>query len=86
MKHTFAIQVQINWDKMSGSQQLRYHRMQKRDSNIIKKYLGIIKKEHDNLITLSNRDKYQIDTSLLNRLTLTTKSRRKVPYDLFRSS
>jgi hypothetical protein len=56
--------------------------MQKRDSNIIKKYLGIIKKEHDILVTLSNRDKYQIDTGLLDRLTLTTKSRRKVPYDL----
>lgn len=82
MKHTFAIQVPINWDKMSQSQQLRYHRMQKRDSNIIKKYLGIIKKEHDNLITLSNRDKYQIDTGLLDRLTLITKSRRKVLYDL----
>jgi len=82
MKHTFAIQVPIKWDKMSRSHQLRYHRMQKRDSNIIKKYLGIIKKEHDNLVTISKRDKYQIDTGLLDRLTLTTKSRRKVMYDL----
>ncbi|OLS27708.1 MAG: hypothetical protein HeimC2_10680 [Candidatus Heimdallarchaeota archaeon LC_2] len=56
--------------------------MQKRDSNITKKYLGIIKKEHDNLVTLSNRNKYQIDTGLLDRQTLTTKSRIKVMYDL----
>ncbi|MCE7736860.1 MAG: hypothetical protein GPJ54_18395, partial [Candidatus Heimdallarchaeota archaeon] len=56
--------------------------MQKRDSNIVKKYLGIIKKEHGNLVTLSKRDKYQIDTGLLDRLTLTTKNRRKVIYDL----
>ncbi|MCE7735370.1 MAG: transposase, partial [Candidatus Heimdallarchaeota archaeon] len=56
--------------------------MQKRDSNIIKKYLGIIKREHDILVTISKRDKYKIDTGLLDRLTLTTKSRRKVAYDL----
>ncbi|MCE7735624.1 MAG: hypothetical protein GPJ54_12145, partial [Candidatus Heimdallarchaeota archaeon] len=55
--------------------------MQKRDSKIIKKYLGIMKKEHDNLVTLSKRDKYQIDTGLLDRLTLTTKSRKRVTYD-----
>jgi IS605 OrfB family transposase len=58
--------------------------MRKRDSNIIKKYLGIIKQEHNSLVSLSNRGKYQINTGLLDRLTLTTKIRKKVKYDLKR--
>ncbi len=82
VKHTFAIQVPINWDKMSQSQQSRHKRMQKRDSHIIKKYLAIIKKEHDTLVTISKRGKYQIDTTLLDQITLTTKNRCNVKYDL----
>ncbi|MHA2250986.1 MAG: zinc ribbon domain-containing protein [Candidatus Kariarchaeaceae archaeon] len=84
MKHVFSIQVPIEWDEMSQFEQMRYIRMQKRDSTIIKKYLGLIKKEHNSLVSLSNRDKYQIDTGLLDRLTLTSNTRRKVKYDLKR--
>ncbi len=48
----------------------------------IKKYLGIIKKEHNTLVTISKRGKYQIDTGLLDQITLTTKNRRNIKYDL----
>jgi IS605 OrfB family transposase len=60
----------------------RLERMRKRDSDIIYRYLGIIKQETTKLVSSGKSKKYIIDRSELDLLTLTTRNRKVVQYDL----
>ena len=76
--HLISIQVSIN----SGPEILRLKKILSRDSQVIYKYLGIIKHNFGLLVLKSGSGKFRVDKSELDRLTLTTRDRKEVLYDL----
>jgi len=75
-----TVKVPVNWERMTKRQRQRLDKITRRDTRVIKAYLGVIERhEHD---LLSGRPKPRIDAGLLDQLTLLTKSRNVVPHDL----
>jgi len=78
-----SVKVPIKWDSMTDRQRTRLNRITGRDSRVIRAYLGVIERYEDQLLAGKKRTK--IDTSQLERLTITASrgkaNRSYVPHD-----
>jgi IS605 OrfB family transposase len=78
-----SVKVPIRWDSMTDRQKTRLNRIAGRDTRVIKAYLGVIERHENELLT--GRKRTRLDTSKLEKLTLTASrgkaNRSSVPHD-----
>ncbi|NWF97122.1 MAG: hypothetical protein HXY34_13350 [Candidatus Thorarchaeota archaeon] len=74
-----TVKVPVNWDVMTERQRTRLSRITRRDTRVIRAYIGVI--EHHERQLLTGTTKKDIDAGVLDRLTLRTDIRPSVSHD-----
>ncbi len=80
-----TVRVPIDWGRMTGRQRRRLDRMTRRDTRVIRAYLGVIEHhEREVVYAQGGGRRLRVDAGALDRLTLRTRERRQVAHDFKR--
>ncbi len=75
----YTVKVPIDWERMTGRQRRRLEKMTRRDTRVIRAYLGVIEHHEREILYVGQRRR--VDAGALDRLTLRTRDRKSVPHD-----